>query len=317
MPPLGRSAAGVALVTGANRGLGRLAALALAGAGFKVGLLGRSLPGLIVVANEIASAGGRAAVAVADVRVFNEVRVAVADIEHELDAGVDLLLNNAGVIDPVEVPVWAADPDDWWDVVETDLRGPFHLVRAVVPGMVERGAGRVITVNSGVGAGNKEIYSGYAAAKAGLFRITGNLHLAGYQHGLRAFDISPGSILTDMTSGMPMHAGRTEWTPAEAFLDLVLAAAQGELDAWAGCYVRAGVDTPASLQAAAGQLTGAGPRAEAGSGAGQPAGLPAAGPLVARSGLIEDDEKGLTRAVPSPIRRLGVVRWGEDDPLPA
>jgi 3-oxoacyl-[acyl-carrier protein] reductase len=268
-----------ALVTGPNRGLGRAIALGLAESGVAVGLLGRSEPALRAVAKEITAAGGRAAVATADVRDFEAVTDAVAVIEDEL-GGVDLLVNSAGVIDPVEVPVWEADPDDWWDVVDIDLRGPFHLVRTVVPGMVERGAGRVVNLNSNAGAQDREIYSAYCAAKAGLFRITGNLHLAGYEHGLRAFEISPGTVQTDMTASMPMHADRTEWARPEWLVDLVLGVARGELDAWSGCFLRTGVDTVESLTKAAAELT---------DGTGAP--------------------------VPAPARRLNVIPWAPGDPL--
>jgi len=189
-------------------------------------------------------------------------------------------VNNAGVIDPVEVPAWEADPGDWWDVVETDLRGPFHCVRAVVPGMVRRGGGRVVDLNSGAGAYDRDNYSAYSAAKAGLFRIAGNLHLAGHERGLRTFELSPGVVRSDMTHAMPMHAGRTEWTPVEEVVGLAVAIARGELDAWSGCFLRAGSDTPASLRAAAESITG--------------------------------DAKA---QVPDPSRRLTVAPYGPGDPI--
>ena len=267
-----------ALVTGANRGLGRALALGLARSGIAVGLLGRSEAGLAAVAEEVARAGGRAAVGLADVRDFAAVQAAIGAVQAEL-GGIDLLVNSAGVIDSVEVPVWRADPEDWWDVVETDLRGPFHLVRAVVPGMVQRRAGRVIDLSSGIGANDREIYSAYGAAKAGLFRLTGNLHLAGFARGLRAFEISPGTVRTEMTAAMPVHAARTDWTAPERVLDLILAVARGELDAWSGCFLRAGVDTVDSLRKAAQELA---------------------------------DDSG---AVPVPTRRLAVTPWGGTDPL--
>jgi 3-oxoacyl-[acyl-carrier protein] reductase len=268
---------GVALVTGANRGLGREIALGLAQAGHAVALLGRSLPALSTVAGEVRSHGVPAAVAAADVRSYEAVSEAVSILTAELGP-IDLLVNNAGVIEADEVPVWEASPTDWWDVVETDLRGPFHLVRAVVPAMVERGSGRVIDLNSGAGADDREIYSAYCAAKAALFRITGNLHLAGYGRGLRAFEISPGVVETDMTHSMRMHDDRTSWTPASALVELVEAVAAGSLDAWSGCFLRAGVDTPASLAAAVLDLGG-------------------------------------PEHVPASARRLGVLPWGESDPL--
>lgn len=90
---------------------------------------------------------------------------------------IDLLVNNAGVIETREVPIWEADPDEWWDVVETDLAAR---------------RGRAVNLNSGAGAADRPVYSAYCAAKAGLFRLSGNLHLAGADLGLRAFEVSPG-----------------------------------------------------------------------------------------------------------------------------
>ncbi|HEX2808667.1 MAG TPA: SDR family NAD(P)-dependent oxidoreductase [Kineosporiaceae bacterium] len=245
----GTPAARVALVTGAGRGIGRAIALGLARAGVSVALLGRSPGALEDVAALVAAHGVGASWAGADVRDYEQVRNAVARLEAAL-GDIDLLVNNAGVIEPVEVPVWDAGPETWWHVVETDLRGPFHCVRAAVPAMVERGAGRVINLNSSAGAADRDVYSAYSAAKAGLFRITGSLHLAGYSRGIRAFELSPGVVRTEMTSAMAMHAEREDWTPIEAVVDLVIAIAHGRLDAWSGRFLRAGTDTPDSLDAA-------------------------------------------------------------------
>jgi NAD(P)-dependent dehydrogenase (short-subunit alcohol dehydrogenase family) len=274
----GTPAARVALVTGAGRGIGRAIALGLGRAGLSVALLGRSPGALEDVAAEVASHGVGASWAGADVRDYAQVHNAVERLEAAL-GDVDLLINNAGVIEPVEVPVWDAGPETWWHVVETDLRGPFHCVRAVVPAMIERGGGRVINLSSGVGAGDRDIYSAYAAAKAGLFRITGSLHLAGYDRGLRAFEISPGVVRTDMTATMAAHASRTDWTPVEKVVELVVAAAAGRLDAWSGGFLRAGIDTPESLDAAE----------------------------------LKAGEGGLAPSA----RRLGVLPYGPQDPLAA
>ncbi len=238
-----------ALVTGAARGLGRALALGLAADGVAVALLGRRRDALAPVVAEAEEHGVRAVAVEADVRSWPAVERAVADAVAALGT-LDLLVNNAGVVDPVEVPVWEADPQDWWDVVETDLRGPFHCVRAVVPGMLAAGGGRVVDLSSGAGARDRPEYSAYCAAKAGLARIGGAVHLAGAERGLRSFEISPGVVRTDMTASMRMHDGRTEWTAVEDVVDLVTAAARGELDAWSGCYLRAGDDTPLRLAAA-------------------------------------------------------------------
>lgn len=270
----------VVLVTGAGRGIGRAAASGFAAAGYRVALLGRSAAPLEAVAAEVLTVGAPAALTlVADVTDLAQVTAAVQQVEAAW-GGVDVLLNNAGVIDPAEVPVWEADPEQWWQVVETDLRGPFHCVRAVVPGMLRRGGGRVLSLNSGAGATDREIYSAYCAAKAGLFRITGNLHLAGFDAGLRAFEVSPGTVRTRMTAGMPLHAERTEWTAMADVVEMLLAAADGRLDPWSGCFLRAGIDTVDGLVAAAGRLA-----------------------------------EGSPPRVPAPSRRLLVTPWGDDDPL--
>ena len=245
----GTAAARVALVTGAGRGIGRAIALGLARAGVSVALMGRSPAALEDVAAQVAAHGVGASWVGADVRDYEQVHTAVTRLEAAL-GDIDLLVNNAGVIEPVEVPVWDAGPETWWHVVETDLRGPFHCVRAAVPGMVERGGGRVININSGAGAGDREVYSAYSAAKAGLFRITGSLHMAGFSRGIRAFELSPGTVRTDMTGAMAVHAERAQWTPVEAVVDLVIGIAQGRLDAWSGCFLRAGTDSVDSLDAA-------------------------------------------------------------------
>jgi NAD(P)-dependent dehydrogenase (short-subunit alcohol dehydrogenase family) len=267
----------VALVTGAGRGIGRQLATGLARAGLAVGLLGRSRELLDEVAAEVAAGGGRAAVAVADVRDLAAVRAAVEALEAEL-GGADLLVNNAGRIESVEVPIWEADPQEWWEVAETDLRGPFHCIRAVVPGMIARGGGRVVDLSSGAGAVDRPVYSAYCAAKAGLIRIGGHLHLAGYERGLRSFELSPGVIRTGMTESMGIHQGRTEWTDPQRVIELVVELAAGSLDAWSGCFLRADVDTPQGLRAAA-------------------AGLPEG------------------TAVEPPLRRMVVLPWGPGDPL--
>ncbi|GAA4972238.1 SDR family oxidoreductase [Kineococcus glutinatus] len=246
----GVPAARTALVTGASGGVGRILSVALGGAGVAVGLVGRDARRLAATAEAVRAAGGRAVLAVADVTDPVQVAGAVAEVEAAL-GGVDLLVNNAGVIERSEVPVWEADPEEWWHVVSTTLRSSFLLVQAVVPGMLERGGGRVVDLSSGAGAQDREVNTGYCVGKAGLFRIAGALHLAGYDRGLRSFEMSPGVVPTAMSLGMSGHAGRTGWTAPEEVGGLLLAIAVGELDAFSGGFLRAGVDSPAALREAA------------------------------------------------------------------
>lgn len=235
-----------ALVTGASRGIGRELALGLAGAGLDVAVLARDGDRLAEVAARVEALGRRAVAAVADVSVPEEVADAVRHVEDELGT-VDLLVNNAGRID-AEVPLWEADPAQWWSVMETNVRGPFLLARAVVPGMLARGGGRVIDVNSGAGTRDNADATAYNASKTALFRIGGALHAAGHDRGLRTFEVAPGVVVTDMTTAMRAHAGRTEWTDVAAVVELVVAIARGGLDELSGRYLRAGTDTPTSAR---------------------------------------------------------------------
>ncbi|MFE7407928.1 SDR family NAD(P)-dependent oxidoreductase [Isoptericola sp. NPDC057559] len=243
-------AARTALVTGASRGIGRAVALGLAAAGLDVALVARDPGRLAEVAAEVRALGRVALQLPTDVTDVAAVAAAVRSAEAApADGGlgsVDLLVNNAGRID-AEVPLWEADPDEWWAVVETNVRGPFLLARHAVPGMLARGGGRVVDLNSGAGSHDNADATAYNASKTALMRLGAGLHDAGHSRGLRVLEVAPGVVRTDMTGAMRAHVGRTEWTPVERTVDLVTAFARGDLDACSGWFVRASHDTPDSL----------------------------------------------------------------------
>lgn len=247
IPPPARTA----LVTGASGGIGRAIAVGLARAGIAVAVHGRDAGRLAATARAVDAEGGHAEVVTADVRDFAAVDTAVRQVESAL-GGIDLLVNNAGQIERDEVPVWEADPHEWRQVLEVDLLGAFHCVRAVVPSMVRRGGGRVVDVNSGAGTRDRDIYSAYNVAKTGLMRLGGGIHAGGHHLGLRSFELSPGVVDTAMTRSMAVHAERTNWTDPADIVALVVAIAAGDLDAWSGRFLRAGADDVALLRAAAG-----------------------------------------------------------------
>ena len=238
----------IALITGASTGIGRHLAEGLAARGMAVAGLARGEERLRTAMEEIAAATGARTLAVAaDVSDRESVDAAVARVTDELGR-VDLLVNNAGLIDAAEVPLWEADPDQWWDVVSSHLRGGFLLSRAVVPWMLLRNHGRVVNLASGTSARPRAEYSAYSVAKAGLLRITETLAAALEGSDVRTFDVAPGVVPTDMTHSMPLHAGRTDWTPPERVVELVAAIAAGELDAWSGRYLHAGDDDVDTLR---------------------------------------------------------------------
>jgi NAD(P)-dependent dehydrogenase (short-subunit alcohol dehydrogenase family) len=242
-----------AVVTGAGRGIGRGLALGLVSHGYDVALLGRTPAHLEAVAAEargLTVEGGdpRCVVAAVDLTDTAAVRVAAAQVEAEL-GGVGLLVNNAGVLEGRETPFAADDVDDMWRVVENNLRGPMNMTHALLPGMLARGGGRIVNINSGAGHRPARLYTGYAVSKGALARLTTLIDAQYRDAGIRIFDLAPGVVPTDMTAGMPVHRGRTRWMPIEASIELVLAVADGTLDRLSGRFLRAGDDTTDELVA--------------------------------------------------------------------
>jgi 3-oxoacyl-[acyl-carrier protein] reductase len=243
----------VALVTGAGRGIGRELALALAGEGAAVGLVGRSRGPLDAVLREVAAAGGRAVAVPADVTRRDQVRAAVDTVTRDLGP-VDLLVSNAGLREREPALPWQADPDDWWRVVETNLRGPFLLAHAVLPAMVARGSGRVLHLGSGMGHTPRPEWSAYGTSKAGLGRLTDTLAAALESSGVVVVEMSPGLVRTDMTETMWGPPDEQVWTPVHAVTAAVLRFAHGDLDPLHGRFVHAARDDLDALLAAAGQI---------------------------------------------------------------
>ncbi|WP_421998888.1 SDR family NAD(P)-dependent oxidoreductase [Reyranella sp.] len=186
----------VALVTGASRGLGEGVARALAKAGASVMLVARDGALAGSVACEIVSQGGRAESAACDVADYAAVEALAADTRKRL-GGLDILVNNAGVIDPI-AEIATSDPAAWAQNISINLIGAYNAVRAVLPGMLSAGGGRIVNVSSGAAYRPLEGWSAYCSGKAGLFMFTRAIALETEGRGIRAFGFSPGTIDTDM-----------------------------------------------------------------------------------------------------------------------
>ncbi len=223
----------VALVTGGGRGIGRSIALELADAGFRVAVSARSADQVEETAREI---GGLALTG--DVSRREDVEGWVARVEAELGP-IDLLVNNAG-IGGEQVPAWEDEPECWWRVFEVNVLGAFLCCRAVLPGMIERGRGRIVNVGSGASylpvSGGDALGTSYGPSKAALGRLAETLAAQARPHGVFVFVISPGLVQTEMTSIFPDDA---PWTPPELAPRLVRVLASGRADALAGRYIHA------------------------------------------------------------------------------
>jgi NADP-dependent 3-hydroxy acid dehydrogenase YdfG len=190
-PLLGRRA----LVTGASSGIGRATALALAGAGARVALLARRAERLEAVAEEIRAAGGEAIPVVADVTDYAALAEAVTRVEDTF-GGVDILINNAGIMLPA--PIVSADPVDWARMIDVNLTGALHAVRAVLPGMTVRGEGHIVNVSSNSGRVHQPQFSVYAATKHALGAFTTILRKEVYPSSIRVTLFEPGATESEL-----------------------------------------------------------------------------------------------------------------------
>ena len=216
---------GVALVTGGGRGIGADIARELAGDGWSVVVAARSRDQIEGVAAEV---DGRAVEV--DVADRTSVDAMIAEV-----GDVDLLVANAG-IGGRDGHTWELDPEEWWSVLEVNVLGVHLCCRAVIPGMLERGCGRIVITGSGASYLPGASSTPYPTSKAAVCRYAETLanELRGR---IPVFVISPGLVQTEMTAGnFPDDA---PWTPPELAPQLVRVLASGRADALAGRYIHA------------------------------------------------------------------------------
>lgn len=234
------TAARVALVTGAGRGIGEAIAVRLSADGWKVAIAARSVDPL----SRVAKATGALALPL-DVTDETAVAAAITKVEAELGP-LTLLVNNAG-IGGDSGPTWEKEPSAWWRVFEVNVLGAFLCARAVLPGMCERGAGRIVNVSSNAAFfaidddWDNRIDSAYMASKAALVRMTEALASEARAAGVSVFAISPGMVKTAMAEPVfpDLWDDPEVWATPDVTADLVAFIATGALDPISGRYVHA------------------------------------------------------------------------------
>ncbi len=181
------------VITGASRGIGEAAAEVFAEAGAKVVLAARGMAAI----GEIAERIGKNSLAVpCDVANYGSVADLIGEAERAFGS-VDILINNAGVIEPIS-HLATSDPAGWGLAIDVNLKGVYHGMRAVMPGMIERGAGTILTVSSGAARKPYEGWSHYCASKAGAAMLTRSADKEARGKGLRIMGLSPGTVATEM-----------------------------------------------------------------------------------------------------------------------
>ena len=206
----------VALVTGASYGIGLALATGFAEAGATIvfndinqDLVNKGLA-------EYEAIGIKAHGYVCDVTNEEQVQAMIKQIETEVGS-VDILVNNAGIIK--RIPMVEMSVQDWSQVIDIDLTGPFIMAKAVLPSMIEKNAGKIINICSMMRELGRETVSAYAAAKGGLKMLTRNIASEYGEHNIQCNGIGPGYIETPQTAplrvdGHPFNSFIISKTPA-------------------------------------------------------------------------------------------------------
>jgi gluconate 5-dehydrogenase len=205
----------VAWITGASYGLGLAYALAYAEAGAKIvfndineDLVNRGL-------EEYKKAGVEVYGAVCDVTNEEQVTKFVADVKEKVGS-IDILVNNAGIIK--RIPMTEMTVDQWNQVINVDLTGPFICSKAVLPDMIAKGSGKIINACSMMSELGRETVSAYAAAKGGLKMLTKNICSEYGQYNIQCNAIGPGYIATPQTAPLREKQADGSMHPFDRFI---------------------------------------------------------------------------------------------------
>lgn len=205
----------VALVTGGSYGIGFAIAKALAEAGARIAFNCRSSEHLQKALADYETLGIQARGYLCDVTHEEDVQKMVADIREHLGT-IDILVNNAGIIK--RIPMHEMTVEEYQQVIDIDLTAPFIVSKAVLPGMMKLGHGKIINICSMMSELGRETVSAYAAAKGGLKMLTRNMASEYGQYNIQVNGIGPGYIATPQTAPLRQPQPDGSRHPFDAFI---------------------------------------------------------------------------------------------------
>ena len=208
-----------AIVTGSGRGIGRAIAVNLASEGASVALLARTESQLQEGASAISATGGEAITAAADIADETATRAAVEAVFDHWGAGADILVNNAALLTE-HTMFLETDPDACMREIAVILHGTMHCSRAVLPGMIERGGGKIVNIATDAARVGQEREANYSAAKGGVIAFTKSLAKEVGRHNVNVNVVSPGATNSPMRIGLQQQLrqklGDEAWKAREA-----------------------------------------------------------------------------------------------------
>ena len=205
----------VALVTGAAYGIGFAMAQALAEAGAKIAFNCRGKEHMEQALADYKKLGIDAKGYLCDVTREDEVSAMIADIEQTLGT-IDILVNNAGIIK--RIPMTDMKVEEFRQVIDIDLTAPFIMSKAVIPGMIKKGHGKIINICSMMSELGRETVSAYAAAKGGLKMLTRNIASEYGEYNIQCNGIGPGYIATPQTAPLRERQADGSRHPFDSFI---------------------------------------------------------------------------------------------------
>ncbi|MBA2703827.1 MAG: SDR family oxidoreductase [Blastocatellia bacterium] len=219
----------IALITGGGRGIGRAIALACASEGAQVAVAARTMEQVESVAKELTDQFQVQATAIAcDVSNVNSVTAMFGKVSEAFGRGPDILVNNAGIAESALLT--RTDDDLWRRIQGINLDGTFYCMRAAMPGMIERGWGRIINIASIAGKTGAPYIAAYSASKHGVLGLTRSASQEVAKNGITVNAICPGYVDTDMTTrGIENITQKTSLTKDQALESLKKMSPQNRL----------------------------------------------------------------------------------------